>query len=177
MKAERLHVGSYVAVYNEGKKRGYRGCVTKIEPERARPHRVKYDDKRKGKEWLNLNVHPFLVVDPPADAPVRSGPVRATAAMLKKRKVEFQNLQPPDNTRELKRAKIKAEQDAAQAPPLKCNEICGISGSRTKRARATSCHHIFCKRCIEYHRNQSAAEAGCPLCDIPVNSTLLKFDP
>jgi hypothetical protein len=91
VKALRLHVGSYVFVYNESKKRSYRGRVTKIKPERARPHRVKYEDKRKGKEWLNLNVHPYLDVAPPACESVLSGPVKAMT--LKKRKVEFQDPQ------------------------------------------------------------------------------------
>ena len=164
-KSDRLDVGSRVSVYFKDKDRNYPGTVTKIRPDRAKPHRVKFDDTNKGKQWFNLNVHPFLdMVRPLADASTR-----VNAMTLKKRKREFMKPQAPDTGRPQKRAR---EDDI----PLvkKCNEICGICKSRAKRARATSCHHIFCKICIDTHHENNKF---CPLCKAHISGDRTKYDP
>lgn len=40
----------------------YHATVMKINPERARQHKIKYDKASRGKVWLNLH-HPFLEWD------------------------------------------------------------------------------------------------------------------
>lgn len=138
-------------------------------PERARPHKIKYDDPDRGKEWLNLNVHPFLDIEVPssvaknADAPV-------SASTLKKRKPEFLVDPPQPFPQAAKKARIKQEEEEAEAK-IKCLETCGICMSRAKRARAASCHHIFCKRCIENEETEK-----CPICNLPMRSPLVTFD-
>jgi hypothetical protein len=65
---DKLELGSRIAVYFPYEKEYYAGnknyhaTVVKIKPERTRPHQVKYDKENRGKEWLDLHVHPFLDV-------------------------------------------------------------------------------------------------------------------
>lgn len=166
-KAERLRVGSRVSVYNEERKRRFRATVTNIKPHKARPHEVKYDKQSKGTEWLNLNAHPFLDIEPCTTAAAPS--VKVTACNLRKRKREFLDSQPAE---ERKQQKVK---DNDTAPTTRCEETCGICKSRARRPRATSCHHIFCKRCIQHHCQRVKT---CPLCKVViVNSALDKYDP
>jgi len=200
-KAEHLHVGSRVSVYKEPQDQHYFcATITKIKPYKARPHRVKFDDKSKGKEWLNLNIHPFLDIDDKSmhgsttttdtgtARPVSDPCSKPNARNLKKRKREFLVLQPPNNsaintsTREQKKAKDKEqEEEAAQTTKKVCKEICAICNSRAKHPRSMSCHHIFCKRCIKNHSKQQQRtdeEASCPLCKIAIlGSKGVKYDP
>lgn len=84
VKALRLKVGSRVSVLDtkDKSKRHYPGTVTKIKPRRPRQHRVRYDNINRGSEWLNLNVHPFLDIEPRAAPPAD----KVTANTLTKRK-------------------------------------------------------------------------------------------
>eukprot|EP00978_Attheya_sp_CCMP212_P009562 scaffold22653_cov53-Attheya_sp.AAC.4 len=199
-KAERLHVGSRVSVYKEQQDRHFCATITSIKCYKTRPHRVKFDDESQGKEWLNLHVHPFLDIDPPMPKSTSTDTVtvagtgrptgtllpctKANASNLMKRKREFLDLQPSNNssnkkciTREQKRTKDK-EEEAAQTAKQVCEEICVICKSRAKHPQAMSCHHIFCKRCIKKHDSrQQHRLASCPLCKITIVSKGVKYDP
>lgn len=76
---------------------------------------------------------------------------------------------------EVARKKVKIEdshENETQSP--RCNETCGICRSRAKRARAATCHHIFCKRCIDKQESNST----CPLCDRKISTEgFVKYDP
>lgn len=170
-KAERLHVGSRVSVYKKEDKRQYFcATVTKIRLRKAQPHRIRYDDRSRGKEWINLNASPFLDIEP--CTPTAANPTaKVNASNLKKRKREF--LKPPPVDINRARKKTKAIEEAA-TPIRQCTETCGVCKSRAKRPRATSCHHIFCKRCIKDHFQRDGA---CPLCKVAVTAELVKYDP
>lgn len=86
-KALRLRVGSRIFVRNPEKGRNYGATVTRIKLGEARPHKVKYDKERKGEEWLNLYVHPFL--EKPPRIKVDPDLSSKSPVVLKKRKREF----------------------------------------------------------------------------------------
>ena len=157
-KAKRLHVGSRVSVYDSVEKRHYPGIVIKIKRQQARPHRVRYDDG--GKQWLNLNVHPFLDIEE-----------TEAASSSKKRNREFM-VHPQQNESPQKRQRI--EQELVETSPT-CAELCALCRSRANRPRATSCHHIFCKLCIREHCE--TAGQTCPLCKFPITTERTKYDP
>ncbi|CAJ1911128.1 unnamed protein product [Cylindrotheca closterium] len=79
-----LKVGSRVAICNRIRKKNDHATVVKIEPERAKPHKVKYDKEGRGEEWLNLHVHSFLNMPVEWDE--------------KKRKEELEDLERPCKT-------------------------------------------------------------------------------
>lgn len=60
-KADRLKVGSRVSVWDAQEHKYFVGTVTKLQPERIKPHRVKYDTRPR--EWVNLFVHEFMDID------------------------------------------------------------------------------------------------------------------
>lgn len=177
-KALRLRCGSRVSVYDGNKKKYYRATVIEIETTQARPHRVKYDKKSRGEDWVNLNAHPFLDIEPEVKADPDAPP---NANTLKKRKREFMTDPPQVETDHGRKvARIKQEQEETIVPQVgagaaQLDEPCTICKSKAVRPRAASCQHIFCKRCIE---NRIANRAMlCPACKLPITPDLIKFDP
>lgn len=158
-KSNDLKVGSRVAVYDEARNRNYPATVIKIKPERARPHKVKYDKESRGKEWLNLFVHPFLDMLVEWDD--------------KKRKEEFLDADRPVKRRRPQREE-EPEGESEEAAPG-CEETCAYCKSRTDSPLATTCHHIFCKECVDEHIDGSKIR---PLCKIRIDdSAAVSFDP
>lgn len=164
-KSERLEVGSRVSVWEEEEKTYYPATVTKIKPERCgKPHKIRYDDKNRGKEWRNFHAEPFLAIEDCAKS--GSGPVNAINIGLKKRKPEFMQEQQINQIKvgERKRAKVKQEEPEKASPKAAAfTEICNICSSVAKRPRATPCHHIFCKRCIT-NDAEFKTSGSCPRC-------------
>ena len=175
-KVDRLKVGSRVSIFSKEDKCRFPATVIKIKLKRARPHRVQYDNKDIKKEWLNLNVTPFLVITETDAVPSNATEsMKVNAYTLKKRKQEFLKIPEQPNP---KTKKVKVEEENTQAPSSAppCQAVCGICRSLAKRPRATSCHHLFCKRCIEDHVSRQA-DTTCPLCKVGVSKKLVKYNP
>ena len=169
-KADRVKLGSRVSVLDETDRKYYVGTVTKIRPSRAKPHRIAYDEDGRQREWINLSTRPFIDIDAAgAAAKPSNGPVNAHT--LKKRKPEFLNSERPAKRK--KKTVVKLEEDTGN--PL-CRETCYLCQEVARRPRATSCQHIFCKRCIEEHCS-SQTNRICPICSFHLTSKLARFDP
>ncbi|CAB9504040.1 expressed unknown protein [Seminavis robusta] len=189
-KALRLKVGSRVSVYDEEEDKFFPGTVTKIQPESNKPHRVKYDDQDRNKEWLNLAVHPFLDIEKPSHA---APDATVNSNTLKKRKKEFMK-EDPNSYKTRKNGHALRVEESRRRPTVKeeqeeeglktkqattaCHEACGICNAVAKRPRATQCHHIFCKRCITFNEEYKKT-SRCPLCPQVAGSAegLVKYEP
>lgn len=172
-KVLRLHVGHIVSVWDESHKKYFKGKVIEIQPTQAKPHNIQYDDASKGCEWVNLNVLPFLDLQNGAQSdPDISTQVNAMTLDRKKRKHEFFTPDDPNEKENPRERKRREEEEERKKAKLICNEICCICKNTSKRTRATSCHHIFCKPCIM----NAFEESVCPICKADVESKLIKYD-
>ena len=165
IKVDKLDVGSRVSVFFADEDRHYPGKVTKIQIDKAKPHCVEFDDTNKGREWLNLNIHPYLDIERPAAEPSAT----VNASTLKNPKRKFMKQKERDDSRPQKQAR-----DDEQPRANLCEEICGICKSRAKYPRATSCHHIFCRACIDTH---CQSNNFCPLCMMQISGDRIRYDP
>mmetsp|Transcript_17504 Transcript_17504/g.43015 ORF Transcript_17504/g.43015 Transcript_17504/m.43015 type:complete len:768 (-) Transcript_17504:777-3080(-) len=159
-KSDQLEVGSRVVVYDRNRKKYYRATVRKIKPERgARPHKVKYDKESRGKEWLNLHVHPFLNM-----------PMEWYG---KKRKEEFVDLERPHPKRRCQ-SQLRSNEEEEEQAVLSCEVHCAYCKTCTDAPYSASCHHIFCNQCVD---SRVGGSKTCPICKIPINATLTPFGP
>ncbi|CAJ1960340.1 unnamed protein product [Cylindrotheca closterium] len=192
-KSEGLKVGSRVAVYDEKRKKNYHATVVKIKPGRVRPHKVKYDKESRGKEWLNLHIHPFLdvVVERQNGMKRKEEIVFEGDRPIKRRfhnSTQLEQLMQHDNETEQEsipqeagahstsRVEREIQQDNETEPASvpASEEPCAHCKTCTDAPYATSCHHIFCELCIGDHMH---GHGKCPLCKIPIRSAPVPFSP
>ncbi|CAJ1960408.1 unnamed protein product [Cylindrotheca closterium] len=191
-KSEQLEVGSRVAVYDEERNKNYHATVVQIKPEKARPHKVKYDKESRGKEWLNLHVHPFLdVVVECRDEKKRKGDsLDGDRPIKSKRRDNTQVEQEMQQDNEAEQESIPQEAGAHSTSHVQretqqhneteqvtvpaSEEHCALCKTRADVPYATSCHHIFCEQCIADHIH---GHGKCPFCKIPIKLAPAPFSP